>query len=215
MLLNFLCLTCPVDSSETTSKMLKKLKSYLSYRLARLMKPEIIGGFRRSDKVFLKNVGISNTSHISYPGNLYLEDFVFIGHYNYIDCLIGTRIGEGTQISNFISVLNHSSHHALRLHARQQSSMHPADRKGLLKGKVEIGKYCFVGAHSIIMPGSKLGDGCIVSAYSYVSGEFPPFSIIRGCPATVVGDVRKKDEQLLIEFPELREHYMGGNFFKT
>jgi acetyltransferase-like isoleucine patch superfamily enzyme len=193
--------------------MLKKLKKYLSYRLASLIKPEIIGGFTRADKVFLKHVGISNMSHVSYPENLDIEDYVFIGHFNYIDCLIGTRIGEGTQISNFISVLNHSSHLALRLHAKQQAIIKPEDRKGLTKGRVDIGKYCFIGAHSIIMPGTKLGDGCIVSAYSFVKGEFPPFSILRGSPAVVVGDARQIDEQMLAQFPELREHYMGGNFY--
>lgn len=194
--------------------MLKKLKKYLSYRLASMVKPEIIGGFTRYDGVFLKHVGISNMSHVSFPENLHIEDYVFIGHFNYVDCLIGTRIGEGTQISNFISVLNHSSHHALRLHARQQANMPPQNRKGLVKGKVDIGKYCFIGAHAVIMPGTKLGNGCIVSAYSYVSGEFPPFSILRGCPAVVIGDARQADEKLLDEFPELKESYMGGNFFQ-
>jgi hypothetical protein len=47
-----------------------------------------------------------------------------------------------------------------------------------------------------------------------VSGEFPPFSILRGCPAVVIGDARQADEKLLDEFPELKESYMGGNFFQ-
>ncbi len=58
-----------------------------------------------------------------------------------------------------------------------------------------------------ILPGTKIGKGCIVSAYSLVSGEFPDFSIISGQPAKVIGDTRKMDARYLKESPELQESY--------
>jgi acetyltransferase-like isoleucine patch superfamily enzyme len=78
---------------------------------------------------------------------------------------------------------------------------------GYVKGSVLIGKYSFVGPHSVIMPGTSIGKGSIISAFSYVKGTFPDFSIIAGNPAKVIGDTRNMDESFLQEHPELRNFY--------
>ena len=79
--------------------------------------------------------------------------------------------------------------------------------KGYVKGSVFIGKYTFIGPHSVIMPGTKIGKGSIVSAYSMVKGDFPEFSIIAGNPAKVVGNTRNIDGPFLQANPELRTFY--------
>ena len=79
--------------------------------------------------------------------------------------------------------------------------------KGYVKGSVFIGKYTFVGPHSTIMPNTKIGKGSLVSAYSYVQGDFPDFSIISGNPAQVVGNTKDMDAKYLEDYPELQEHY--------
>lgn len=49
-----------------------------------------------------------------------------------------------------------------------------------------IGKQCFVGAHSLIMPGVVIGDNSIVGAGAVVTKSVPPNSIVAGNPAVVV-----------------------------
>lgn len=49
-----------------------------------------------------------------------------------------------------------------------------------------IGKNCFIGAHSIILPGVTIGDGSIVAAGSVVSKDVPPGSLVGGNPATIL-----------------------------
>lgn len=49
-----------------------------------------------------------------------------------------------------------------------------------------IGKNCFVGAHSLIMPGVKIGDNSIVAAGSIVTKDVPPYTIVAGNPARVI-----------------------------
>ena len=51
---------------------------------------------------------------------------------------------------------------------------------------VYIGDNCFIGAHSIILPGVTIGDQCIVSAASVVVRDVPPGSLVTGNPARVV-----------------------------
>lgn len=50
----------------------------------------------------------------------------------------------------------------------------------------EIGKCCFIGCASIILPGVKIGDHVIVGAGSVVTKDVPPCSIVAGNPAKVI-----------------------------
>ena len=51
---------------------------------------------------------------------------------------------------------------------------------------VRIGDNCFIGAHSIILPGVTIGDSCIVAAASVVARDLPSGSLVSGNPARVV-----------------------------
>lgn len=148
---------------------------------------------------------VSNTTYIGNSKNLKLEDNVFIGHFNVIDASNGLTIKTGCQITNFISIITHSSHNSIRYYGKQYA-FHK-ELKGYTKGAVVIGEYTFIGPHSLIAPGTKIGKGCIIKAYSYVQGEFPDFSIIEGNPAKIVGDTRTRDKIFLEANPQLNEFY--------
>ena len=49
-----------------------------------------------------------------------------------------------------------------------------------------IGRQCFIGARSIVLPGVRIGDGCIVGAGSVVTKSIPPHSIVAGNPAKII-----------------------------
>jgi acetyltransferase-like isoleucine patch superfamily enzyme len=49
-----------------------------------------------------------------------------------------------------------------------------------------IGARCFIGAHSIILPGLTIGDGSIIGAGSVVTDDVPPGAIVAGNPARIV-----------------------------
>ena len=58
---------------------------------------------------------------------------------------------------------------------------------------VYIGDNCFIGAHSIILPGVTIGDNCIVSAASVVVRDIPAGSLVAGNPARIVENNVKTD----------------------
>jgi acetyltransferase-like isoleucine patch superfamily enzyme len=84
---------------------------------------------------------------------------------------------------------------------------YPQPRPGWIEGPVVIGAYSFIGPHSLIEAGTRLGRGTLVRAGSVVRGEFPDFAVLQGNPAQVVGDTRHTDEALLARYPEARAHY--------
>ena len=58
--------------------------------------------------------------------------------------------------------------------------------------EVTIGRDVWIGSNAFIMPGTSLGDGCIVSAGSIVGAKnYPPYSILMGNPARVIGNRKK------------------------
>lgn len=54
-----------------------------------------------------------------------------------------------------------------------------------------IGRRCFIGARSVILPGVQIGDECVVGAGSVVTSDVPPRSVMAGNPARVIrSDIR-------------------------
>ena len=49
-----------------------------------------------------------------------------------------------------------------------------------------IGAYVWIGSRAMILPGTELGDGCIVQGGAVVSGRFAPNAVIGGNPAKVI-----------------------------
>ena len=168
-------------------------------------KPAMLYGYKIPGGAYLPGTRVSNTTYIGCKKKLLLADHVFIGHYNFLDSCQGIRIGEGCQLTNYISVITHSSHHAIRLYGR--SYLSEPDPELYERGPVDIGPYTFIGPHSLISPGTAIGKGSLVTAYSHVKGNFPDFSILSGNPARVVGSTRDLDARFLRDHPGLKEHY--------
>lgn len=52
---------------------------------------------------------------------------------------------------------------------------------------IKIGKNCWLGANSVILPGVELGDNVIVGAGAVVTKSFPEKVILGGVPAKIIG----------------------------
>lgn len=189
------------------TRFVRRLVHALRYRVSAWFKPRMVLGWRRADGVYLPRTRISNVTHIDHPHQLDLADNVYIGHFNLIEASGGLSIGEGCQITNYVSVVTHSSHVSLRLYGAAYCDFQ--DHIAYRRGAIAIGAYSFIGPHTVIMPGSKIGKGSVVAAYSYVDGTFPDFAILAGNPAVAVGDTRQADAVWLADHPELHAYYIA------
>lgn len=62
-----------------------------------------------------------------------------------------------------------------------------------LKTHTYIGENCFIGGRSLILPGVRIGNSCIVGAGSVVTKSVPDNCIVAGNPAQIL----RRDVQLL------------------
>jgi acetyltransferase-like isoleucine patch superfamily enzyme len=79
----------------------------------------------------------------------------------------GIHVGAETYLAFEAAILSHEMIRALYAHTR-------------------IGRRCFIGARSMIMPGIVVGDGSIVAAGSVVTKDVPARSIVAGNPAKII-----------------------------
>ncbi len=79
----------------------------------------------------------------------------------------GVHIGAETYVAFEAAILTHDLTRGLYLDTR-------------------IGKRCFIGARSIILPGIEIGDECVIGAGSVVTRSLPPRTLAAGNPARVL-----------------------------
>ena len=96
----------------------------------------------------------------------------WIGFYTLLDAQAAPlKIGRWCDISSGVHLYTHSTH------------LRCTERGGKVVGAVEIGDHVFIGANSVVLPGTKIGHHSVVGALSVVEGEYPPNSLIVGVPA--------------------------------
>ena len=89
-------------------------------------------------------------------------------------------IGDNTLIGGNVKILD-NDFHPLEVDARNRN-----DRDRIRSKEIIIGKNCFIGCDSIILKGSKIGDGCVVGAGSVISGDFGSSVVIAGNPGKTI-----------------------------
>lgn len=101
----------------------------------------------------------------------------FVSNINFT-CICADKISFGDDVSfgrNCTVRDNNGGHFISR---RGYKNSHP----------ISIAQHCWICEESIIMPGSKLSTGVIVSARSYVQSSIPAFCMVKGNPAEVVDE---------------------------
>lgn len=59
-----------------------------------------------------------------------------------------------------------------------------------LNRPITIGNHVWIASNCAVMPGTKIGDGCVISGVSYVNKKIPSFSIADGHPAEVKSSIK-------------------------
>lgn len=96
----------------------------------------------------------------------------------YITAFNGTtlEIGDGTLIASNVAI--QTGNHQL------------IEREKFDLKSVKIGKNCWLGFGSVVLPGVELGNNVTVGANAVVTKSFPSNVVIAGCPAKVIKKIK-------------------------
>lgn len=137
-------------------------------------------------------------------GNPEIGERVWIGAFCLIDAYHASlRIGRGTDVSSGVQILTHSTVRRA-LSERRCGEIDSAP--------VEIGEFCFIGTGATILMGAKIGHHSIVAAGAVVPQfmVMPPYSLVAGVPAKVIGSSKKyledvEEESISVVIPAYNE----------
>jgi putative colanic acid biosynthesis acetyltransferase WcaF len=111
--------------------------------------------------------------NIKYPWHLEVGDYTWIGERAWIDNLTRVSVGSHACLSQGTILL---------------CGNHDYGKRGfdLMVKPVTLGDGAWIGAASIVGPGTEMGSHAVVTAGSVASGKLEPYGIYRGNPAVKI-----------------------------
>ncbi len=190
------------------------LISIFMISIGRIFRPFMVYGYWNSmTGEFRRFTRISSSCVLIDKRNIDIGDSCWIGHHSIIDGSNGVKIGRGVQIAGLTGIYSHSSHVAIRLYGDQYIRVSCNDRQGYVRSPVEIGDFSFIGVSAVVLPGVKVGRGCIIAAGAVLSCSIPDFSIAAGNPAKVIGSTLDMDKEFFND-PLVQQNYFDPEIIK-
>lgn len=149
---------------------------------------------RKMGMQMTKNVRLYAGFHIRNPKGIVVEDGVSIGPKVLLDGRNGLTIRKNAVIG-YEAIIWTMNHDYNDLHFCTNG------------GPVEIGEYAWVCSRSIILPNIKIGKGAVVASNAVVTKDVPPFAIVAGIPAKVIGYRDEKEYKYGYTAINSKEHF--------
>ena len=132
-------------------------------------------------------------SEIRSHQNLHIGEGTIIGDRSILDARRGIYIGKNVNFSSNVKIWSYQHDHS-------DPYFNCTEQK---VGPVYIEDRAWIGPDVTILHSVTIGEGAVVAAGAVVTKDIPPFSIVAGIPAKVIGE---RNKNLLYEF--------SGNYLK-
>lgn len=103
----------------------------------------------------------------------------WIGPHALLDGSGGLTIGAGCDISAGVQIYSHDTVERVLSEGRAEIS----------RAATAIEDHCHVGASAVITKGVTVGNHSVIGACAFVNRDVPPYTIVAGVPARVIGRV--------------------------
>ncbi len=130
---------------------------------------------------------------------LFIGENSFIGRRNLID--VGKNITIGPFFLSGLNCEIIGANHKISNPYKPYISEADVDKE------IVIGANCWLGSEVVVLPGSSLGNGCVVASKSLVNNIFPSFVMLAGIPGKIIKRYSFRSNKWLkvSEFDELEE----------
>lgn len=161
------------------------IEASLTKRAAR---SEAYRKYYHAGKNLFVEYGVMITAQHYMSGHLIIKDEVMLCRGADIDISGDLTIGRGVAISENVKLLTHTHNLEERFHNGGVNYNEKDVSHGCEATSLVIGDYVWIGAGAMIMPGTKeIGRGAMISAHTVVAQKIPPYAIVQGFPAKIVG----------------------------
>lgn len=134
-----------------------------------------------------QKVVIYNHCQIRMHNRLVVGEGSIIGDYAVLDARNGIDIGKNVNFSTGVQIWTEQHDHRDPFFRCNSTENY----------KVVIGDRAWLGPRTLILHSVHIGEGAIVAAGSVVTKDVPPYSIVAGIPAKVIGE---RNSNLMYEF---------------
>jgi len=114
------------------------------------------------------------------PRNIIIDKDTIVGEGAVLDGRARLIIGSHVDIASEVMIYNSQ-------HDIENENFTAVDKP------VVIEDYVFIGPRAIILPGVTIGKGAIVAAGAVVTKDVPPYAIVGGVPAKIIGERKNKN----------------------
>lgn len=154
----------------------------------RAARSEAYRKYYNTGKNLFVEYGVIITAQHYMSGNLLIRDNVLLARNVNIDHTGGLAIGRRVSISEGVTILTHSHDLEAQFSAGGNRQNENDLGHGSMMTPLTIGDFAWIGAGAKIMPGtSEIGRGAIISTNTVISQKIPPYAIVQGFPAKIVG----------------------------
>ncbi len=113
-------------------------------------------------------------------GGISIGQDSIIGEFAVLDGRAPLRIGDHVDVASEVMFYN------------AEHGVNEADFASHTLGEITVGNYVFIGPRAIILPGVTIGEGAVIGAGAVVTKDVPPYAIVGGVPAKVIGERKNK-----------------------
>lgn len=137
--------------------------------------------YRLSGMTIGKGSSIHMYARFYKPSGITIGEDTIIGEGAVLDGREQLTIGNHVDIATEVMIYN------------SQHDMNADDFAEHTDAPVTIGDYVFIGPRAIVLPGVHIGEGAVVGAGAIVTKDVPPYAIVGGIPAKIIGERRNKN----------------------
>ena len=134
--------------------------------------------YRRIGMKVGRNCVIRRGIYLASPNELVVGDGSFLGRAS-LYCTGGVTIGKNVNISDGAVIIT------------AKHDINSPDFAARYE-PISIEDWCWIASNAIILGGVRVGEGAVVAAGAVVTKDVPPYSVVGGNPAVVIGERKKQ-----------------------
>lgn len=133
-----------------------------------------------------RSVSIGAGTLFQGTGKIFMGSRSFCGEGCVFGCNDSIRIGKGVMIAQYVTFRD--TDHIF------ESTQSPMIDQGVSSDEIIVDDDVWLGHGVIVLKGVKIGHGAVIAAGAVVKNDVPPFAIVGGVPAKILGSRQSKSK---------------------